>query len=197
MTTPEKFRRRQRIEGAAVTVIGALLLAQAWYFQNQDEEQRDCIRDQVQSVVNTLTARSGLAQRESDNTARVLIAAADADAETNFQSVLDRYKREQEAITAARDANPIKYPTGTCELMDPSTFFYIKGCVALAATVLLIWHTWTVWPHIPKLGQRLRYGTLAVPVAAYHHSRPLSRRRRGSRSNHGTSDRCSAWPCLW
>ena len=114
MTTPERFRRRQRVEGIAVLVIGALLLVQAWYFQDQDKEQRECIRDQVQSVVNTLTARSGLAQRESDNTARVLTAAADADEQTDFRRVLDEYKLEQERITNAREANPIKYPTGEC-----------------------------------------------------------------------------------
>lgn len=115
MTTPENFRRRQRIEGAAVAVIGALLLAQAWYFQDQDREQRDCIRDQVQSVVNTLTERGELAQRESDNTSRVILAAAEADENTDFGKVLEDYRTEQQAIAKERAENPIKYPTGTCE----------------------------------------------------------------------------------
>jgi len=115
VTTPERFRRRQRIEGAVVAILGILLLVQAWYFQDQDKEQRDCIRDQVQSVVNTLTERGELSQRESDNTSRVILAVSEATEEGEFRQVLEDYRTEQEAITAEREANPIAYPTGTCE----------------------------------------------------------------------------------
>ncbi len=39
-------------------------------------------------------------------------------------------------------------------------FYYLKGAVALTATVALIVHMQTVWTYVVKLGQRLRYLTL-------------------------------------
>ena len=39
-------------------------------------------------------------------------------------------------------------------------FYYAKGTIALAATLLLIVHMQIVWSYVVKLGQRLRYLTL-------------------------------------
>lgn len=39
-----------------------------------------------------------------------------------------------------------------------STEFYVaKGLTALVASLLVLWHMSTTWPHVGTLGQRLRY----------------------------------------
>lgn len=44
--------------------------------------------------------------------------------------------------------------------MDPEVFHTVKGCVALFATVLLIFHMSEAWNSTRSRGQRLRYLTL-------------------------------------
>jgi hypothetical protein len=114
MTTPERLRRRQRREGVAVIVIGVLLIFQGWYFQNEDQDQRDCTREQIQQLVETLEKRGGLAQRESDNTASVLLTASEATNGDEVAEALQEYRVESAKIKAARAANPIEFPTGEC-----------------------------------------------------------------------------------
>ena len=45
-------------------------------------------------------------------------------------------------------------------MVDDHLFYILKGCVALAATLLLLFHMQKVWTYVTKLGQRLRYLTL-------------------------------------
>jgi hypothetical protein len=115
VTTPERLRRRQRIELVMVLFVGIMLIVQSWYFQRENEQDRACTRVQVEQLVDTLERRGALAQRESDNTASVLLAASDATEGTDFQPVLDRYKVELAKIKEERANTPIEFPTGECE----------------------------------------------------------------------------------
>lgn len=45
-------------------------------------------------------------------------------------------------------------------ILEPHQFYYLKGVLALTATVLLILHMTNTWPTTATLGQRLRYMSL-------------------------------------
>lgn len=135
MTTPERLRRRQRREGFAVIVIGLGLIFQQWYFGNRADDAaqanaatNECIARQFSKLSAVLSARSDLAQRESNAVADVLVTAANATNGDQVAAALRRYDRERRAIAKARKDNPLpKFPTGRCDKNGPGAFPLREG----------------------------------------------------------------------
>ena len=134
MTTPERLRRRQRIEGSALIIIALLMLGQSWYFNAEDRDQRACIQQNFVELSRALDARADLTQREtSQNKALWLIYAEaaglvkddpTAELKPKDQARLQRelvaqlleYKREITEIEQERRENPLPpYPVGVCD----------------------------------------------------------------------------------
>lgn len=130
MTTPERLRRRQRIEGTLLVILGVIMLIQFNYFQGQDEKQRECLFQVVQSQNQVLSLRGELARQDSEINAdesaatRGLIVAvfaakgkddalaAFADAQQQWNAIDER----RQDVRKARRENPIPdLPEGTCD----------------------------------------------------------------------------------
>lgn len=143
MTTPERFRRRQRIEGTFLVIIGLLLIVSTLWFRHQDEEQRACIGENFIDLSASLTRRGELAERDAQLNRRESRAQfreskanrifyRDAFASTSDAGVFEAYgdyrvriaaidatrvkiKAERQAINKEREENPLpEFPRGTC-----------------------------------------------------------------------------------
>lgn len=51
MTSPEKSRRRQRIEGSLILVLGVFTVAYTIHDTQQEDEDRLCVQDTVSDIV--------------------------------------------------------------------------------------------------------------------------------------------------
>lgn len=117
MTTPERLRRRQRIEGVVLILLGVLMVLQSWHVQSNANDQRECLQGNFTALSEALDARGGLAAREGAATEAVIraVSAADGD-EAALDEAFDAYEREQTAIDKVRADNPLPpFPPGTCE----------------------------------------------------------------------------------
>jgi hypothetical protein len=116
MTTPERLRRRQRIEGTFLIIIGVLMLVQALYFQHQDNVQRRCIQDQFSKLAKSYTARANINERDSKAKTKVIMGVASAPDQATVTHALQDYVVEQQQIDKDREANPVPpFPLGRCE----------------------------------------------------------------------------------
>ena len=133
MTSPENFRRRQRIEGLILILLAIFTVAQAIYFQVDNSKQQQCINGKFLQLSNSLDARGKLTTRESNATRRVFFVYSRAaglvkdnptkplDKKTQhmFQRQLVRalmnYQKEIDAIQKERREHPLPpYTVGTC-----------------------------------------------------------------------------------
>lgn len=130
MTTPERLRRRQRIEGTFLVVIGVLMLLQFQYFQHQDAKQRACLVDIVAEQNDAMSRRGDIASQdatvnaEESTATRTLIvdvfaAKSREEAQAAFAAAQEKWvavdKRRQQ-VAAARRSNPIPdFPDGKCD----------------------------------------------------------------------------------
>lgn len=64
MTTPERLKRRQLIQGALIIVMGFALVVNSWYFNNKDSDQRDCLVENFSDLTTALEFRSALTAQE-------------------------------------------------------------------------------------------------------------------------------------
>lgn len=92
MTTAEKFRRRQRIEGALVVLIALAMLVQIWYYHQKQSEsdramtmQTKCLREKFSELNESLGRRSKvnadefeLNQRDTAESRRLWLIYAEA-----------------------------------------------------------------------------------------------------------------------
>lgn len=127
MTTPERLRRRQYIEGALLVVIGVLMLLQSAYFHSVDQDQSECLETNFAALSKALDTRSELQEQESSATRNVLLAFAKAAREVdapkkrqleNREKMIDallEYDRITAHVQDQRDKHPFPpYPAGTC-----------------------------------------------------------------------------------
>lgn len=133
MTTPERLRRRQIIEGVLLILIGFAMLGQTWYFNEQDREQRDCLGDNFAELTVTLTARADLAERESAATKRLWLINAEAAGllkddptrpltpqeqarlQAKLVDALLDYEKVINSVERSRREHPVPpYPVGEC-----------------------------------------------------------------------------------
>lgn len=66
MTSPERLKRRQLIEGALLILLGIGMIVQTAYFQNQDDKQKACIAKAVSDQNTAFAARADIAERQTE-----------------------------------------------------------------------------------------------------------------------------------
>lgn len=130
MTTPERLRRRQRIEGVFLVVIGVGTLLQFNYFHHQDQDQRDCLYDVIAAQNAALTARGDLAQQDSEINASesaatrglivdVFASKSSEEARDSFEKAVKQWAEVDDRraeVKKKRAENPIpELPEGTCD----------------------------------------------------------------------------------
>lgn len=115
MTTPERLKRRQLIEGAMLIVIGLLMIVQSWYFNGQGREQRECLAENFAALSEALEVRSELTDRETAAARRFNTAELRVDSDEEYLAELQRYSDEIDAVRRERKENPLPpYPVGEC-----------------------------------------------------------------------------------
>lgn len=115
MTTPERFRRRQRIEEAVLLVLAALMVLQTAFFHNKSNEQQKCFERKIDLLTTTLTVRSTASERDSAAINRVILDVANADTQQQVAKALKQYRREHRVIQEDRAAHPVPpFPPGAC-----------------------------------------------------------------------------------
>ena len=116
MTTPERLRRRQLIEGTALILLGVFTILMSFYFRAEDARQRACLTDQFHQLSETLTVRGDLVATDSRSTTRVILDVARATDQRQVRASLDRYIAQQARLELRRRQNPLPpFPEGACE----------------------------------------------------------------------------------
>lgn len=115
MTTPERLRRRQRIESAGIAILAFALVAVFIYFRGQDDAQERCFNNYFQAQAETAQIRSRLVEQESRATRDLLLKGTAAQTKKEFLSVRERYRANLRNIDEARANNPIPpFPEEVC-----------------------------------------------------------------------------------
>lgn len=115
MTTPERLRRRQLIEGTTLIILGILMILQAWYFHHNDLIQKQCLADQITAVTKSYTARAEINQRDSEAKTKVIMEVANAKTGPEVRAALDEFLTTQKNIDIDRKRHPVPpFPPGTC-----------------------------------------------------------------------------------
>lgn len=116
MTTPERLRRRQYIEGVFLVILGVFTVTMSLYFQNEDNRQRACLASTVSELTSTLEARADISGREFDAIRAVITEALSAESDRELLAAKVRYFEAVDAVDRQRRQNPIPpFPEGTCE----------------------------------------------------------------------------------
>lgn len=134
MTTPERLRRRQRIEGAVLVLLAIFTVLQSIYFNIEDRDQRECFERKFTASSMVSGLRADLASRETAATQNVLSVYADAvgarggdvgkplpparlrELQVRMFEALMEFEQETDQIQRERRDNPIPpYPVGTCD----------------------------------------------------------------------------------
>jgi uncharacterized membrane protein len=116
MTTPEDFRRRQRIEGTILLILG--LWVAYWTYDNsqRDQEIIACLETKVNELSVAAGARADIVERETSANKKVLLSVPQVKTEKAFSKLLHDYKVTIENIQEDRRENPMPpYPKGTCD----------------------------------------------------------------------------------
>lgn len=122
MTTPERFRRRQLIEGAVLIVLAIFTVLQTISFNLEARDQQKCLEQSFSDLNQALETRAALGSRESAANRGVLDAFAAAaanpaqyDRKKLINTLLD-YKKTMEQVSKERKQNPFPpYPAGKCD----------------------------------------------------------------------------------
>lgn len=115
MTTPERLRRRQLIEGTVLIILGICMILQAWYFHHNDIIQKKCLADQITAVTKSYTARAKITQRDSEAKTKVIKEVAQAKTQEQVRSALNEFLTTQNQIDEDRKNHPVPpFPPGTC-----------------------------------------------------------------------------------
>lgn len=123
MTTPERIRRRQRIETALVAATMVLSAVSMFVLSLENERQDDCVTEQITDLTDALNARSESTGRLNEATAEVInsfVQAAqrpdDPDNRTPILKALNDYAEVRADVRESRRENPFPpFPTGKCE----------------------------------------------------------------------------------
>ena len=116
MTTPERLRRRQRLESAGIAVLALMLVLAAVWFNGQTSAQQRCLSTYISINSKTTAVRARLLAEESRTTRSFLLDATEAKSRAQFMHVRARYAKSLQAIDRARAANPVPpFPKGVCD----------------------------------------------------------------------------------
>jgi hypothetical protein len=115
MTTLERSRRRLRFEQGFLLILALLMVIQTAYFHHQDNVQQRCVEEKISALTTTLTARGKLADRDSRNTSKMILAVSTAKTASQFEKILKEYKDTYIQIEQDRKDHPVPpYPPGSC-----------------------------------------------------------------------------------
>jgi type I restriction-modification system DNA methylase subunit len=139
MVTPERLRRRQRIESALVVIVIVLTCVSTWYTLEKARGTQECLEDTVQDLTNSLQVRSTAANDIStlvsdrvelletllNDIANLVVNPAGTEAEQSakFQELLVNYQTDTAELDVTktelddvRKENPYPdYPDGKCD----------------------------------------------------------------------------------
>jgi MoxR-like ATPase len=123
VTTPERLRRRQRIETALVLVTIVLATLSVFWTDRQNAQQDECVAEQITDLTDALNARSDSTGKLNDATGEVInsfVQAAqspdDPDNRAPILRALNDYAEVQADVREARRDNPFPpFPTGKCD----------------------------------------------------------------------------------
>lgn len=116
MTTPERLRRRQRINDIGIALLAGLLLFAWFYFQGRADAQDHCLTNYISTNSETSKVRSALVEQESKATRDIILNGTAAKSREEFKKARDQYVSALKAIDRARDENPVQpFPKGVCD----------------------------------------------------------------------------------
>lgn len=107
MTTPERLKRRQRIEGVALILLGVVTIAWAVQSDSRDDSQDACVQSFIQDQADTQQIRSGLVEQESEATRKVISSALSAGSRAEIEEARTEYSRSLQEIDQVRRENPV------------------------------------------------------------------------------------------
>lgn len=134
VTTPQRLRRRQYIEGIGMIFLGICLVLTTVVSERRDDEQdrqvaqngavyRACIVKQVKGIGTYLDSRSSTTEETNKAVDRVITAAAVAFATqdgTKLSAALDAYAVKKAEIAEIRKKTVLpEFPNGECEVAVP------------------------------------------------------------------------------
>lgn len=108
MTTPERLRRRQRRESIGIAILAVALTFGAFWFDEQDDMQRQCFYNFLEEDSQTTAVRSQLVSDESEATRRVILSVLSASTREEIIAERERYRATLERIDRMRKANPVE-----------------------------------------------------------------------------------------
>lgn len=116
MTTAERFRRRQRIEGFFLVILGLFSVVSGLYFQDQQSKQRDCFERKISELTSTLKIRGNLSNQQFAQITALIDGALASKTPAQFRPIKRAYVKEGQRIQRIRANHPIReYPTGSCD----------------------------------------------------------------------------------
>lgn len=108
MTTPERLRRRQRIE---TTLLAIMLIAgglAAFAFDRRDDANEECFRNYIAATSETSQLRAKLVAEESQSFRQVIRDAGTATSRAEFDAALAEAEASWAAIDRMRERNPVR-----------------------------------------------------------------------------------------
>lgn len=119
MTTPQRLRRRQRIEGTALLIVGVLFATATYVNEKRDDSQEKCLTDQITKITTAIDARGKLNAANTQATRDVILGVAKSTKSKDYsgiESVLNEYVITTERTEARRQATKIPpFPNGKCD----------------------------------------------------------------------------------
>lgn len=132
MTTPERFRRRQRIEALAVVIVGLFSVWSGWHFDQQQKDQQDCIERKFSEFTTTLKLRGNLTTQQLNQFKNLIDGALESTTPQDFEPVKKQYNRTSARIARIKANHPIQaYPNGACDPNDKKPREKKKGEASL------------------------------------------------------------------
>lgn len=116
MTTPERLRRRQRLESFGIALLAVLLVAATLYFKGVSDAQQACLRNYISFSSHTSAVRARLLDEESAATRHVIVSGLTAGSHADIERAKQQYDDAMQQIDRARAANPVQpIPKGVCD----------------------------------------------------------------------------------
>lgn len=116
MTTPENFRRRQRVEGTALIVLGLWIAFWTYHSSERDEDIVQCLENKVTALGATSSARGGLVELETEATRKVIQGSNEVKSQREFDQLIKDFNASIRSIQQIRKATPVPpYPAGSCD----------------------------------------------------------------------------------
>lgn len=107
VTTPERLKRRQMIEGSGLLILGIITVMMSVYFRHQGDVQRTCLSEYIKANSQTSQVRAELVNRESQATRTLITSSLSVKSVADFRKVRRTYLHDIHEIDVARAEHPI------------------------------------------------------------------------------------------